>query len=387
MPFYRRIVVPQRLCPRSPPQPLTELCDVSHLAALSLLRQLADLCGHSLALLEDLEGHLLALGQRTDSLYRRTVRLRHRLPCRLLGPEDDDELLGMYLVCQFGNVALAQSQRKSVTEILDSEGASDTLSVLPSAVTTKTLRLSENKERHEITQGGTRTVALRTESRMCRLPWFLDPGGWSKTTAVRLYFIFPGICTLSLDCSLKNREPDVLAPWFLDPGGWSKTAAVRLYFIFPGICTLSLSKVPKSPIFFSKATRSSSSQQQSTPGTHHFYSSYSSIAVIKYCDEGNLQKEESVHRLLVLKGKAARYILSFVHIKKSLLTLLPGRYHAHRVHRHTCRQCTYTYQRNDPFKNSKDETGEMAHQLRVRAALPEVLSSSPNNHMVAHNPL
>ncbi|KAL6058134.1 hypothetical protein STEG23_038279 [Scotinomys teguina] len=42
------------------------------------------------------------------------------------------------------------------------------------------------------------------------------------------------------DCSLKNREPDVPASWFLDPGGWSKTAAVRLYFIFPGICTLSL---------------------------------------------------------------------------------------------------------------------------------------------------
>ncbi|KAL6033537.1 hypothetical protein STEG23_032987, partial [Scotinomys teguina] len=42
------------------------------------------------------------------------------------------------------------------------------------------------------------------------------------------------------DCSLKNREPDVLAPWFLDPGGWSKAAEVGLYFIFPGICTLSL---------------------------------------------------------------------------------------------------------------------------------------------------
>ncbi|KAL6088581.1 hypothetical protein STEG23_001815 [Scotinomys teguina] len=42
------------------------------------------------------------------------------------------------------------------------------------------------------------------------------------------------------DCSLKIRQPDVLAPWFLDPGGWSKTAAVSLYFIFPGICTLSL---------------------------------------------------------------------------------------------------------------------------------------------------
>ncbi|KAL6033099.1 hypothetical protein STEG23_001111 [Scotinomys teguina] len=33
---------------------------------------------------------------------------------------------------------------------------------------------------------------------MCRLSWFLDPGGWGKTAAVGLYFIFPGICTLSL---------------------------------------------------------------------------------------------------------------------------------------------------------------------------------------------
>ncbi|KAF7474871.1 Hypothetical predicted protein [Marmota monax] len=94
MPFYRRTVVPQRLCPRNPPQPLSELRDVSHLATLSLLRQLADLCGHSLALLEDIEGHLLALGRRTDSLCRRTVRLRRRLPCRLLGPQEDEEELG-----------------------------------------------------------------------------------------------------------------------------------------------------------------------------------------------------------------------------------------------------------------------------------------------------
>ncbi|KAL6091214.1 hypothetical protein STEG23_017691 [Scotinomys teguina] len=106
---------------------------------------------------------------------------------------------------------------------------------------------------------------------MCRLSWFLDPGGWGKVAAVELYFIFLGICTLSLifnfcgaqiqllwslkiqyhdsyisflpDCSLKIREPDVPAPWFLDPGGWSKTAAVSLYFIFPGICTLSLVKL------------------------------------------------------------------------------------------------------------------------------------------------
>ncbi|KAL6047854.1 hypothetical protein STEG23_038252, partial [Scotinomys teguina] len=36
---------------------------------------------------------------------------------------------------------------------------------------------------------------------MCWLSWFLDPGGWSKAAAVGLYFIFPGICTLSL-CTL-----------------------------------------------------------------------------------------------------------------------------------------------------------------------------------------
>ncbi|KAL6040651.1 hypothetical protein STEG23_002123 [Scotinomys teguina] len=55
---------------------------------------------------------------------------------------------------------------------------------------------------------------------------------------------------LDQDCSLKNREPDVLS-WFLDPGGWSKTTSVGLYFIFPGICTLSL--VPSSCQTYAKA--------------------------------------------------------------------------------------------------------------------------------------
>ena len=31
--------------------------------------------------------------------------------------------------------------------------------------------------------------------------------------------------------------------------------------------------------------------------------------------------------------------------------------------------------------------GEMAQQLRAEAALPEVMSSIPSNHMVAHNHL
>jgi hypothetical protein len=37
------------------------------------------------------------------------------------------------------------------------------------------------------------------------------------------------------------------------------------------------------------------------------------------------------------------------------------------------------------FKDVYWRAGEMAQQLRVLAALPEVLSSNPSNHMVAHN--
>ncbi|KAL6038144.1 hypothetical protein STEG23_010876 [Scotinomys teguina] len=42
------------------------------------------------------------------------------------------------------------------------------------------------------------------------------------------------------DCSLKNREPDV--PALLVPGSWmlEQDHRVELYFIFPRICTLSL---------------------------------------------------------------------------------------------------------------------------------------------------
>ena len=36
-------------------------------------------------------------------------------------------------------------------------------------------------------------------------------------------------------------------------------------------------------------------------------------------------------------------------------------------------------------KISTEEAGEMAQQLRALTALPEVMSSNPGNHMVAHN--
>ncbi|NXW47609.1 NHS protein, partial [Nyctiprogne leucopyga] len=81
MPFYKRSV---SVRPGLPAVPLAELRDVCSRAALTLLRQLAELCGHSLALLGDIEGHVLALGRRTGRLHRRTARLQALLRGRPL---------------------------------------------------------------------------------------------------------------------------------------------------------------------------------------------------------------------------------------------------------------------------------------------------------------
>jgi hypothetical protein len=47
---------------------------------------------------------------------------------------------------------------------------------------------------------------------------------------------------------------------------------------------------------------------------------------------------------------------------------------------------TYLKQINK-LKKKKVGAGEMAQWLRAQTALPEVLSSIPSNHMVAHNHL
>ncbi|NWS92050.1 NHS protein, partial [Toxostoma redivivum] len=80
MPFYRRSVAVRV----RPAGPLTDLRDTCSLAALALLRQLAELCGHSAALLGDIEGHLRALARRAARLHRRAARLQSLLRDRPL---------------------------------------------------------------------------------------------------------------------------------------------------------------------------------------------------------------------------------------------------------------------------------------------------------------
>ncbi|NWR52887.1 NHS protein, partial [Regulus satrapa] len=80
MPFYRRSVAVRV----RPAGPLTDLRDTCSLAALALLRQLAELCGHSVLLLGDIEGHLRALARRAARLHRRAARLRSLLRGRPL---------------------------------------------------------------------------------------------------------------------------------------------------------------------------------------------------------------------------------------------------------------------------------------------------------------
>jgi hypothetical protein len=38
-----------------------------------------------------------------------------------------------------------------------------------------------------------------------------------------------------------------------------------------------------------------------------------------------------------------------------------------------------------PLNNHRMGAGEMAQRLRAQSALPEVLSSIPSNHVMAHN--
>jgi hypothetical protein len=51
------------------------------------------------------------------------------------------------------------------------------------------------------------------------------------------------------------------------------------------------------------------------------------------------------------------------------------------------RQTGQAFTENKSEGNSFKRTGEVAQRLKALAVLPEVLSSIPSNHMVAHNHL
>jgi hypothetical protein len=53
----------------------------------------------------------------------------------------------------------------------------------------------------------------------------------------------------------------------------------------------------------------------------------------------------------------------------------------------TAHQKKYQKVNNTGFKKQEERTGEISWWLRALTALPDVLSSIPNNHMVAHNHL
>ncbi|KAL6091072.1 hypothetical protein STEG23_008737, partial [Scotinomys teguina] len=95
---------------------------------------------------------------------------------------------------------------------------------------------------------------------MCWLSWFLDPGGWSKAAVVGLYFIFPGICTLSLMINYGS--------WYLFGGFFLKTERERkrrfrckgdrnIRAMFSTLRKLfSFKKEPKTPLGFCDGRRS-----------------------------------------------------------------------------------------------------------------------------------
>ncbi|KAL6045408.1 hypothetical protein STEG23_020721 [Scotinomys teguina] len=92
---------------------------------------------------------------------------------------------------------------------------------------------------------------------MCPLSWFLDPGGWSKATAVGLYFIFPGICALSL-CQYTLDNLDFSGGLLMSPIAMYGLVALLLILLAGGaeafrICAfnaqrLTLAKVVKEPV-------------------------------------------------------------------------------------------------------------------------------------------
>ncbi|KAL6048493.1 hypothetical protein STEG23_023260 [Scotinomys teguina] len=103
------------------------------------------------------------------------------------------------------------------------------------------------------------------------------------------------------DCSLKNREPDVPAPWFLDPGGWSKSAAVGLYFIFPGLCTLSLIGQRAPMVMLSLADPSKKDSGSKGLTERLSWAKVTSVSVCPFIPTKNQREKRTIARTVVLQ--------------------------------------------------------------------------------------
>lgn len=87
MPFCKRTILPRDVCKPDGrrlrearrPETFGDLVDVCSFTLCSVLRQLSDLCRHSVSILEELEGDLVSVCQRSRALEGRVVRLQRHV--------------------------------------------------------------------------------------------------------------------------------------------------------------------------------------------------------------------------------------------------------------------------------------------------------------------
>lgn len=82
MPFCKRIIAPKDVCRsalRSARAPCADLADVCGFSLCSILRQLSDLCRQSVSILEELEGEIASVCQRSGTLENKVLSLRRHV--------------------------------------------------------------------------------------------------------------------------------------------------------------------------------------------------------------------------------------------------------------------------------------------------------------------
>lgn len=82
MPFYKRTLVPKDVCKNDTKRPnanFGDLVDVCGFSLCSVLRQLSDLSRHSVSILEELEGELVSICLRSETLEGKVISLQRHI--------------------------------------------------------------------------------------------------------------------------------------------------------------------------------------------------------------------------------------------------------------------------------------------------------------------